>query len=102
MASSAPCTSVLCSPWHFCVSPTSMASPDTKDTEVKTSPNDPDLKTTVNAVSVKLPEFDASDPASWFHQAEAQFGTHSVTQDETKFWHVLAMLDAETSARASG
>lgn len=49
----------------------------------------PDLKTTVNAVVVKLPEFYQSNPASWFLRAEAQFGIRSISQDETKFWPVL-------------
>lgn len=79
-----------------------MASPENKDTEVKTSPNNPDRKTTFNTVFIKLPEFYTSNPASWFLQREAQFGIRSVTQDETKFWHVLATLDVETSAHVSG
>lgn len=54
----------------------------------------------VQVVSVKLPEFYVSDPATWFLCAETQFGLHNVTQDDTCFWHVLSAPDTETSALA--
>lgn len=54
----------------------------------------------VQAVSVKLLEFYASDLAGWLLCTEAQFGLHNITEDETCFWYILASLDAETSARA--
>lgn len=55
----------------------------------------------VTTVSVKLPEFFQADPESWFQCAEAQFGIRAGSNDETKFWHVLAALDAETSAHTA-
>lgn len=52
------------------------------------------------AVYVKLPTFCTSDPLAWFQHAEAQFGVQGITTDDTKFWHVLTVLDANTSAQA--
>ena len=49
--------------------------------------------TAVSAVSVKLPPFWPSDPLLWFAQVEAQFRTRHITQEETKFWHVVGNLD---------
>lgn len=45
------------------------------------------------AVSVKLPDFWKNDPNMWFAQAEAQFHLARITQDETKFWHIVARID---------
>lgn len=45
------------------------------------------------AVAVKLPDFWKSDPAMWFAQAEAQFVLAGVTQDSTKFHHIVAKID---------
>lgn len=42
---------------------------------------------------VKLAEFWKSDPKMWFAQAEAQFRLARVTNDETKFWHIVAKVD---------
>lgn len=44
-------------------------------------------------ISIKLPEFWKNDPAMWFAQAEAQFALGRVTQDETKFHHIIAKVD---------
>ena len=55
----------------------------------------------VNAVSVKLPAFWTSNPDGWFFQAEAQFGLRGITNDQTKYWHLVAALDSETSIRAA-
>lgn len=45
------------------------------------------------AFSVKIPEFWKNDPNMWFVQAEAQFYLVRITQDETKFWHIVARID---------
>lgn len=45
------------------------------------------------AVAVKLPDFWKSDPTMWFAQAESQFVLGGVTQDETKFHHIVAKID---------
>jgi len=46
----------------------------------------------VNAVSVKLPDFWTSNPALWFVQVEAVFETSNVTRDRTKYVHCMAKL----------
>lgn len=44
------------------------------------------------AVAVKLPDFWESDPTMWFAQAEAQFALAGVTQDATKYNHIVAKI----------
>lgn len=51
----------------------------------------------LNAVSMKLPAFWPHDPALWFHQVEAQFSTRNITQQMTKFNHVVGSLAPETA-----
>ena len=53
----------------------------------------------VDAVSLKLPTFWASQPEVWFAQAEAQFRLRKIEVDETKYYYVIAALDQETAAR---
>lgn len=55
----------------------------------------------VNAVTVKLPAVWTANIVAWFTQAEAQFGLRGVTQDETRYWHVVAALDGATATRAA-
>ena len=35
----------------------------------------------------------------WFAQAEAQFHIRKITEDETKFYYVVAALDQQTASR---
>ena len=53
----------------------------------------------VNSVAVKLPSFWSSDPDLWFLQVEAVFDnrTPRITQDSTKYNHVLAALPQEVA-----
>lgn len=53
-----------------------------------------------NAVAIKLPTFWTSCPSAWFAQTEAQFALRDITKDETKYYHVVASLDAATATRA--
>lgn len=46
-------------------------------------------------VSVKIPPFWAEDPNIWFIKVESQFITCGITQDETKFHHIVASLDGK-------
>ena len=46
------------------------------------------------AVSLKLPDFWPSDPELWFALAEALFTAQNVTQEKTKFSHVVRVLPA--------
>ena len=55
----------------------------------------------VKAVAVKLPSFWTANAAAWFTQAEAQFALRKITQDETKYYYVVAALDADTATRAN-
>ena len=55
-------------------------------------PNPPTA--TAYAVSLKLPDFWQSDPELWFAQAEALFTAQNITQEKTKFDHVVRVLPA--------
>ena len=55
---------------------------------------------TVDAVSLKLPIFWSAGPSAWFAQVESQFALRGVTQDDTKYHHVVASLDNSTAQRA--
>ena len=55
--------------------------------------------TETNAVAIKLPTFWAQQPEVWFLQAEAQFHIRKITDGTTKYYHVVAALDQETSGR---
>ncbi|GFS05633.1 Gag pol protein, partial [Elysia marginata] len=55
---------------------------------------------TVESIALKLPTFWVSSPLAWFAQAEAQFALRNISQDETKYYHVVAALDTTTANRA--
>jgi hypothetical protein len=44
-------------------------------------------------VAVRLPSFWAERPASWFTQAEAQFHLAGISNELTKFYHVVSQLN---------
>ena len=46
----------------------------------------------INAVAIRLSEFQPHDPTTFFFHAEAQFELCKITQDSTKFNHVIASL----------
>ena len=50
----------------------------------------------VAAVSLKLPMFWPEHAAVWFVQAEMQFHTCGISQDEIKFHYITAALDQDT------
>lgn len=54
----------------------------------------------VYAATVKLPEFWQHDPEPWFQHIEAQFRLRGITVDDTRYYHVVAALDAQTTRRA--
>ena len=56
---------------------------------------------TVAAVSFKAPPFWTSNANAWFLRLEASFATHTppITNDLTKFHHVVQLLDSATSRR---
>ena len=53
----------------------------------------------VSSVSIKLPTFWPHRAKTWFHQADAQFGLRRITEDDTKYWHVVASLDDDSATR---
>ena len=52
----------------------------------------------VYAATVKLPDFWQHNPRPWFQHIEAQFQLRGITQDMTKYFHVVAALDASTTS----
>ena len=57
------------------------------------------MATEEHAVAVKLPTFWPSQPDVWFVQVEAQFHLRKITNNDTKYYHVLAALDQDTVTR---
>ena len=57
------------------------------------------MTTEVDAVSLKLPTFWTSTPTTWFAQAKAQFIVRNITNDDTKYYYVVAALDSSTANR---
>ncbi|KMQ84269.1 transposon ty3-g gap-pol polyprotein [Lasius niger] len=52
----------------------------------------------VGRVSIRSPQFSKEKPTIWFIQMEAQFATSGITQDLTKFYHSVQVLDASVLA----
>ena len=52
----------------------------------------------VQAVSLKLPEFWPDDPEVWFARVEAQFATRGIQQDATRFDYIVSTLDNSTAS----
>lgn len=57
-------------------------------------PDTNDANAEVNRVAIKIPPFWQKNPARWFSQTESQFAIANITQDDTKFHHIVANLDA--------
>ena len=49
----------------------------------------------IAAVGIKLPDFWPGDSELWFAQAEAQFSIRRITDERTKYSHVVATLGKE-------
>ena len=64
-----------------------------------TMADSPDAAMPLAVVALKLPAFWPEDPEMWFQQVEAQFHIHRIVADDTKFYHVVAVLDPPTARR---
>jgi hypothetical protein len=49
--------------------------------------------TEILRVAVRLPPFWPEQPNVWFSQADAQFSLAGITNETTKFHHVISQLD---------
>jgi hypothetical protein len=49
-------------------------------------------------VAVRLPPFWAERPTVWFTQAEAQFSLAGISNERTKFYHIISQLDHKYAA----
>ena len=49
---------------------------------------------------MKLPTFWSANPKAWFAQAEAQFALRHISNDDTKYYHIISALDSDTATRA--
>lgn len=49
--------------------------------------------------SVKLPEFWRNDPAPWFQHVEALFHLRGITEDDSRYYLVVAALDQQSTRR---
>jgi hypothetical protein len=49
--------------------------------------------TEISRVAVRLPPFWPERPDVWFSQADAQFSLAGITNETTKFHHVISQLD---------
>lgn len=54
----------------------------------------------IYSATIKLPDFWQHNPRSWFQHVEAQFQIRGISQDVTKYFHVVTALDAATTTRA--
>ena len=51
------------------------------------------------AASLKLPPFWTSDPEMWFLQVESLFELKGITNDRTKFNHIVSVLEHEVASQ---
>ena len=52
-----------------------------------------------DSVALKLPALWTNDTETWFCQAEAQFAIRKITEEQTKFYHVVAVLDSDSASK---
>jgi hypothetical protein len=53
----------------------------------------------MSRVAVRLPPFWAERPAAWFAQAEVHFTLAGISNERTKFYHVISKLDQQHAAQ---
>jgi hypothetical protein len=52
----------------------------------------------ISRVVVRLPQFCPERPDVWFSQAEAQFSLAGISNERTKFYHIISQLDHRYTA----
>ncbi|GFO34903.1 Gag Pol protein [Plakobranchus ocellatus] len=88
---------------HVCVSIRTIATPQDRllsTANTRSSLIHYYITMAVGGVALKLQTFWVSSPLAWFAQAEAQFELGKITQDDTRYYHVVASLDTNTAKRA--
>lgn len=55
----------------------------------------PTTSSPTSAHHIKIPPFWPEKPAIWFAQIEGQFAIYKITDDTTKFYHILGNLDRQ-------
>lgn len=68
------------------------------DSEFVDAATAPIAPTPTPPVHMRIPPFWPEKPAIWFAQVEGQFAIMRITEDATKFYHVLATLDRQYAA----
>ena len=76
---------------------------NTPEASAAAAPTGPEIAEALGAMAmvgtVKLPDFWPDSTALWFARADAQFRLKKVTAEQTKFDHVITMLDSKTAAQ---
>jgi hypothetical protein len=67
--------------------------PTTGDSDVMEAPGS--LQAEISRIAARLPPFWTERPAAWFAQAEAQFHLAGLSNELTKFYHVISQLDQQ-------
>lgn len=58
-------------------------------------PVDPVIGNLVHRIQLKVPPFWKKNPQLWFLQLEAQFTTSNITTEQTKFNHIVGVIDTD-------
>lgn len=70
------------------------------DTEDKMpSSGNSETETNMNAVTVKLPEFWTTMPNIWFSRIESQFNLKGITQEQTRFDHLMTQVTEQMAVK---
>lgn len=65
------------------------------------NPADSTANSNVSRVTIKTPPFWKGDPNIWFAQIEGQFVLGGISNDTTKFYHVITAVDTEILTQVS-
>ena len=76
---------------------------NTPEASAAAAPTGPEIAEALGAMAmvgtVKLPDFWPDSTALWSARADAQFRLKKVTAEQTKFDHVITMLDSKTATQ---